>query len=198
MLCSHSWSGQSWTGPSSTSMRLLVYARHAAEGRHSSVLLQADSLLCRSTFPLSAHALDDIAQLVLLLWKSMCPRSTLSSPYFHLLVPTLQLPLEPCENTWLFQCHGNWKEKGLVWSECVSECLCLRLREDVTFTIASSTRTSSPLWCLREFQTCHFLSLCFWFPFIFWHLFSLKLAWRNENQWTHSNNSICPSVCLMH
>lgn len=58
-LCSHGWA------EACTSVRLLVYARRTAEGRHGSVLLQADSLLCGLAFSLSAQQLDDIAQLVL-------------------------------------------------------------------------------------------------------------------------------------
>lgn len=64
-------------------------------------------------FLLSGNKLDDIAQLVffhslfLLLGKSMCPGCTVSSPYLRLFVPTLQLPSGLCENTRIFQRHGN-------------------------------------------------------------------------------------------
>lgn len=214
MLCSHGW------GEVSMSVRLLVYARRAAEGRHGSVLLQADSLLSRGASSVrvpagrlfyyqETHLMTLLSSFFspspfLLLGKSMCPGCTVSSPYLRLFVPTLQLPSGLCENTRLFQRHGNKKEMGLVWvSDWVRACVCvcgtLKHYKVVTFTIASSTRTSSPPWCLREFQsTCRFLSLCFWFPFIGIFSHWSRFIFRKEHKWTYSFEKHCFSSNTLH
>lgn len=100
---------------------------------------------------------------------------------------------------------------GLVWvSDWVRACVCvcgkLEHYKVVTFTIASSTRTSSPPWCLREFQsTCRFLSLCFWFPFIGIFSHWSRFIFRKEHEWTYSYEKHFPpplqytsSWCRLH
>lgn len=110
----------------------------------------------------------------------MCPGCTVSSPYLRLFVPTLQLPSGLCENTRLFQRHGNKKEMGLVWvSEWLSARLCLCLWEAGTLwsrDIYHSVFHSHLLPSLVFTRISEYVSL----PVIVslvsvhWHLFSLK------------------------
>lgn len=103
-------------------------------------------------FLLLANTLDNFAQLVFSVGEIDAFWIHSLKPLFVHVVPILQLPLELCENTGLFQCHGK-KEMGL--SERI------RLWEhykDMTFTAGYSAHAPFHPCCLQEFQsTLHFL-----------------------------------------